>query len=108
MDMIWKGTHLSISGSAVGSACQNKNQAMRSKELSVERRDRIVSRHRSGEALKVLKNTAASIILKWKKFGTTKVLPRACHPDKLNNLGRRALVSEIDRVTGASCFHFFL
>ena len=38
----------------------------------------IVSRHRSGEeyqkvsaALKVPKNTVASIILKWKKFGTT-------------------------------------
>ena len=47
---------------------------MRSKELFVEHRDRIVSRHRSGEgyqnisaALKVLKNTVA-IILKWKKF----------------------------------------
>ena len=46
---------------------------MRSKELSVELRDRIVTRHRSGEvsqkmcaALKVAKNTVASIILKWK------------------------------------------
>jgi hypothetical protein len=52
---------------------------MRSKELSIELRDRTVLRHRSGEgyqkmseALKVLKNTVASIILKWKKFGTTK------------------------------------
>ena len=51
---------------------------MMSKELSVELQDRIVSRHRSGEgyqkmyaALKVHKNTVASIILKWKKFGTT-------------------------------------
>ena len=55
---------------------------MRSKELSVELRDRIVSRHRSGEgyqnisaALKVTKNTVASIILKLKKFGTTNTLP---------------------------------
>ena len=47
---------------------------MRSKELSVELRDRIVSRHRSKEgyqnisaAMKVPKNTVASIILKWKK-----------------------------------------
>ncbi|XP_052367146.1 caldesmon-like [Oncorhynchus keta] len=62
---------------------------MRSKELSVELRDRIVSRHRSGEgyqriaaALKVPKNTVASIILKWKKFGTTKTLPRAGRPAK--------------------------
>jgi hypothetical protein len=49
---------------------------MRSKELSKELRDRIVSMHRSGEgyrnisaALKVPKNKVASIILKWKKFG---------------------------------------
>ena len=73
---------------------------MWSKELSVELRDRIVSRHRSGEvyqkmypALKVPKNTVASIILKWKKFGTTKTLPRAGHPANLRE-GRRALVRE--------------
>jgi hypothetical protein len=58
---------------------------MRSKELSVELRDSIVSRHRSGEGyqnisavLKVPKNTVTSI-LQWKKFGTTKALPRAGH-----------------------------
>jgi len=74
---------------------------MRSKELSVELRDRIVSRHRSGEgyqnisaALKVPKNTVASIILKWKKFGTTKTLPRAGRPAKLRN---RALVMEVTK-----------
>jgi hypothetical protein len=46
-------------------------------------RDRILKRHRSGEgyqnisaALKVPKDKVASIILKWKKFGTTKTLPR--------------------------------
>uniref|UniRef100_A0AAZ3PCE5 Sleeping Beauty transposase HTH domain-containing protein n=1 Tax=Oncorhynchus tshawytscha TaxID=74940 RepID=A0AAZ3PCE5_ONCTS len=68
---------------------------MRSKELSIELRDRIVSRHRSGEgcqkmstALKVPKNTVASI-LKWKKFGTTKTLPRAGRPDKLSNRRRK-------------------
>jgi hypothetical protein len=60
---------------------------MRSKELSVGLRDRIVPRHRSWEgyqiisaALMVPKNTVAAIILKWKKFGTTKTLPRAGHP----------------------------
>jgi hypothetical protein len=58
-----------------------KIQAMRSKELSVELRDRIVSMHRSGEgyqnisaALKVPRNTVDYISLKWKKFGTTKTL----------------------------------
>jgi hypothetical protein len=48
---------------------------MRSKELSVELRDRIVSRHKSEEGyqtisaeLKVPKNTVASITLKWKNL----------------------------------------
>ena len=57
---------------------------MRSKELPEELRDRIVSRHRSGEGykkdsapLKVPKTTVASIIVKWKKFGTT----RAAFPE---------------------------
>jgi hypothetical protein len=67
----------------------------------MELRDRFVLRNRSGEgyqkmsaALKVPKNTVASIILKWKKFGTTKTLPRPGHLAKLSNRGRRALVRE--------------
>jgi transposase len=77
---------------------------MRSKELSVELQDRIVLRHRSGEGnenisatLKVPKNTVASIILKWKNFGTTKTLPRAGRPAKLSNRGRRVLVREMTK-----------
>ena len=77
---------------------------MRSKELSVELRDRIVLSHRSGEGnqkmsavLKVTKNTVASIILKWKKFGTTKTLSRASRPAKLSNRGRRAFVKEVTK-----------
>ena len=77
---------------------------MRSKELSKELRDRIVARHRSGQgykrisaALKVPKSTVASIILKWKKFGTTRTLPRPGRPAKLSNRGRRALVSEVKK-----------
>ena len=68
--MVWNGTHLSILGSIVDSACQSKNQAIRLKELSVERRDRIVWRHRSSEgyqnisaALQVPNSTVASVIL---------------------------------------------
>ena len=94
LDMIWKGTHLSIFGPTINSACQSTNQAMKSKELSVDLRDRIVSRHRSGEgyrkisaALKVPMSTVASIIRKWKKFGTTRTLPRAGRPAKLSNRG---------------------
>jgi hypothetical protein len=77
---------------------------MRSKELSVEIRDRIVPRHRSGEgyqkmsaALKVPKNMVASIILKWKKFRTTKTFHRAGHPANLSNRGRRALFREVTK-----------
>ena len=79
-------------------------QKPRSKELSVDLRDRIVSRHRSGEgyqkmsaALKVPRNTVAFIILKWKMFGSTKTLPRAGRPAKLSNQGRRALVREVTK-----------
>ena len=48
-------------------------------------------------SLKVPKNTVASIILKWKKFGTTKTIHRAGCPAKLTNRGRRALVREVTK-----------
>ena len=102
--MIWRGAHLSIEGPTFDSACQSKNQALSSKELSVELQDRIVSRRRSGEgyqnisaALNVPKNTVASIILKWINLRTTKTLPRAGCLAKLSNLGRRALVREVTK-----------
>ena len=78
-----------------------QKQAMRLKELSLELQDRIMSRHRSGEGYHnisaALKNTVASIILKWKRFGATKTLPRAGRPTKLSNRGRRALVMEVTK-----------
>jgi hypothetical protein len=49
--------------------------------------------------LKVPKNTVASIIHKRQKFGTTKTLPRAVHPAKMSNRGRRALVREVTKNT---------
>ena len=77
---------------------------MRAKELSIKLRDRNVLRKRSGEgyqnisaAMNVPKNTVASIILKWKTFGTTKNLPRAGRPAKLSHWGRRALVREVTK-----------
>ncbi|KAG2462409.1 TCB1 transposase, partial [Polypterus senegalus] len=77
---------------------------MKSKELSVDLRDRIVSRHKSGEgyrkisaALKVPMNTVPSIICKWKKFETTRTLPRAGRPSKLSDRGRRASVREVNK-----------
>ncbi|KAG2458003.1 TCB1 transposase, partial [Polypterus senegalus] len=77
---------------------------MKSKELSVDLRDRIVSKHKSGEgyrkssaALKVPMSTVASIIRKWKKFETTRTLPRTGRPSKLSDRGRRALVREVTK-----------
>ncbi|KAG2456995.1 TCB1 transposase, partial [Polypterus senegalus] len=76
---------------------------MKSKELSVDLRDRIVSRHKSGEgnrkisaALKFPMSTVATIICKWKKFETTRTLPRASRPSKLSE-GRRTLVREVTK-----------
>jgi hypothetical protein len=43
------------------------------------------------------KNTVASNILKWNKFGTTKTLPRADCLAKLSNCGRSALVREVTK-----------
>ena len=105
IDWTWFGkAHTCLyKGPIVDSACQSKNQAMRSMDLSLELRDRIVSRHRSGEgyqkmsaALKVPKNTVSSIILIWIKFGSAKTLPRAGHPAKLSNR-RRALGREVTK-----------
>uniref|UniRef100_A0AAQ4RMK4 Transposase Tc1-like domain-containing protein n=1 Tax=Gasterosteus aculeatus aculeatus TaxID=481459 RepID=A0AAQ4RMK4_GASAC len=77
---------------------------MKSKELAVDLRDRIVSRHRSGEgyrkisaALKVPMSTVASIIRKRKKVGTTRTLPRVGRPARLSDRGRRAIVREVTR-----------
>jgi hypothetical protein len=68
-----------------------------------------VLRHRSGEgyqnisaALKVPKNKVASIILKWKKFGTTKTFHRVGCLAKLSNQERRALVKEMTELQGSS------
>ena len=41
--------------------------------------------------------TVASIIWKWKKFGSTRTLPRAGRPSKLSDRGRRALVREVTK-----------
>ncbi len=81
-----------------------KGTAWRAQRLRTQRTQRIVARHRSGQgykknsaALKVPKSTVASIILKWKTFGTTRTLPRAGRPAKLSYRGRRALVREVKK-----------
>ncbi len=50
MGMIWKGTHVLIKGLTADNAYQSKNQALGSKEQSVELRNvRFASSHTSGE-----------------------------------------------------------
>ncbi len=49
MGMIWKGTHILIKGPTADNAYQSKNQALASKEQSVELRNRFASSHTSGE-----------------------------------------------------------
>uniref|UniRef100_A0A8C4QPN8 C2H2-type domain-containing protein n=1 Tax=Eptatretus burgeri TaxID=7764 RepID=A0A8C4QPN8_EPTBU len=94
--MIEKETQLSIEGPTIDSACQSRNSTLKSKELSIERRDRIVRRHRSGEGYKTIyrvlevpKNTLSPIIRKWIEYGTPQTLPRAVRLTKLSNLARR-------------------
>jgi hypothetical protein len=43
------------------------------------------------------KNTVASIILKWKRFGTTKPLLSTGRPAKLSNRVRRAFIGEVTK-----------
>ncbi len=49
MGMIWKGAHILIKGPTADNAYQSKNQALGSKEQSVELRNRFASSHTSGE-----------------------------------------------------------
>lgn len=102
--------HLDCSPPVVNSiesySCQriSEQKAMRSKELPVEFRFRIVSRHSCGEsfkrnstALKVPESTVAFIMLKWRTFAKTRIRPRAGCPVKLSNQRRRALIREVTK-----------
>ncbi len=59
MGMIWKGTHVLIKGSTADNAYQSKNQALGSKEVSVELRNRVASSHTPGKELR------KNILLHW-------------------------------------------
>ncbi|KAG2468313.1 TCB1 transposase, partial [Polypterus senegalus] len=73
--------------------------SMKSKELSVDLRGTNLGKvtEKFLAALKVPMSTVASIIRKWKKFKTTRTIPRAGRPSKLSNWGRRALVREVTK-----------
>lgn len=75
---------------------------LKAMKLSVDHRDRIVSRHRSGEGTdKYLQHWRSqwvvASICKWKMFGTTRILPRVGRQDKLSDRGRRFLVRVVTR-----------
>ncbi len=71
---------------------------------------------KNSAALKVPKSTVASIILKWKTFGTTRTLPRAGRLAKLSYRGRRALVRKakknpkitVAELSGALCIYIYM
>ncbi|XP_072228940.1 uncharacterized protein C7orf50 homolog isoform X2 [Leuresthes tenuis] len=82
--------------------CLRDKQIMRSKELCVDLRDKIVSMHKAREgykkisaALEVPRSTVVSIIRKWKTYGTTDSLPRSGRPAKPSNRGQMAMVRQL-------------
>ena len=105
VDWTWFVRHTPVYVRSHSWQCMSEHKpSMKSKELSVDLRDRIVLRNKSGEgyrkisaALKVPLSTVASIIHKLKKFGTTRALPRAGRPSKLSDRRRRVLVREVTK-----------
>uniref|UniRef100_A0A803K548 Transposase n=1 Tax=Xenopus tropicalis TaxID=8364 RepID=A0A803K548_XENTR len=71
------------------------------RELPKHQRDLIVKRYQSGEgykrvskALDIPWNTAKTVIIKCRKYGTTVTLPRTGRPSKIDEKTRRKLVRE--------------
>ena len=74
---------------------------MSTKELSKDLRDKVVERHRSGDAYKNITKAlnipwsrVKTIIKKCKVYGTTKTMPRLGHPSKVDDQVRRRLNRE--------------
>ncbi len=74
------------------------------RELSKHQRDLIVERHKSGDGYrrisKVLDipwNTVKTVIIKWRKYGTTVTLPRTGRPSKIDEKTKRKLVKEASK-----------
>ena len=92
--MIWKGTQMSAqkpSHEVEGIFRRAPSQDCIDAQMHWEGYQKLSA------ALKVPKNTVASIILKCKKFETAKTLPRDGHQAKLSNQGKRALVREVTK-----------
>uniref|UniRef100_A0AAY5KP51 Transposase Tc1-like domain-containing protein n=1 Tax=Esox lucius TaxID=8010 RepID=A0AAY5KP51_ESOLU len=75
------------------------------RELPKHKRDLIVERYQSGEgykriskALDIPRYTVKTVIIKWRKYGTTETLPRTGSPSKIDEKGRRKLVREASKM----------
>jgi hypothetical protein len=107
LQLDWKGTHLYTLVRSHTCQCMSVKKTIHEVEGIVSRAQRqdcfkaqIWGRVPTmSAALKVPKNTVASIILKWKQFGTTKTLPKDGRQAKLSNRGRTALVREVTKNT---------
>ncbi|XP_037106284.1 uncharacterized protein LOC119122170 isoform X4 [Syngnathus acus] len=80
---------------------QRSRESFHSRELPQHQRDLIVERYQSGEgykriskALNISWSTVKSVIVKWRKNGTTVPLPRTGRPSKIDEKTRRELVRE--------------
>ncbi len=71
------------------------------RELPKHQRDLIVERYQSGEVYKIISkaldipwNTVKTIIIKWRKYGATVILPSTGCPSKIDENIRRKLFRE--------------
>ncbi|XP_077348675.1 ubiquitin carboxyl-terminal hydrolase 14 isoform X1 [Lithobates pipiens] len=85
----------------LASASHSSAKAMVRRELPKHQRDLIVKRYQAGEgykriskALDIPWNTVKTIVIKWRKYGTTVTLPRTGRPPKIDEKTRRKLVRE--------------
>ncbi|XP_077420004.1 histone-lysine N-methyltransferase NSD2 isoform X2 [Vanacampus margaritifer] len=76
-----------------------KSRATVRRELPQQQKDLIVERYQSGEGYKRISktlgmpwNTVKTVIVKWRKYGTTENLPRTGRPSKLDEKMRRKVV----------------
>ena len=97
LDMIWKGTHLSIQGPTVHSACQSKNQSHEVETIvqdcvEAEIWGRVPKHFCSIEGSRTQKPPS---FLNGRGLETPRLFLELASQAKLSNRGRRALVREV-------------
>ncbi|XP_061700300.1 histone-lysine N-methyltransferase NSD2 isoform X3 [Syngnathoides biaculeatus] len=88
-------------GSGSASEEADESQAVVRRERPQHQKDLIVRRYQSGEGYKRISkalnmpwNTVKTVIVKWRKYGTTVTLPRTGRPSKIDKKTRRKLLGE--------------